>query len=98
MSKGKEILKVKVEDKTYTIEYFDEEPVTSYYKVICIYKSPYGNWNNYTEIATAKTELQAIKKLIKHLKDREKDYLAKAKKYANAIIKLETKRAKDEGI
>ena len=96
MNKGKEILKVKVEDKAYIIEQL--EGSSTIYKVLCSYKSPYGNWYNYATIATVKTEKSAIKKLIKHLRDKEKDYLAKAKKYANAVIKLETKRAKDEGI
>ena len=96
MSKGKEILKVKVEDKTYTIEQLEDS--STIYKVLCSYKSLYGNWNNYTDIALTKSKTHAVKKLIKYLKDREKDYLAKAKKYANVIIKLETKLAKDEGI
>jgi len=96
MSKGKEFLKVKVEDKAYIIEQL--EGSSTVYKVLCSYKSPYGNWNNYTDIALTKSKAHAIKKLTKYLKDREKDYLAKAKKYTSAIIKLETKRAKDEGI
>ena len=96
MSKGKEILKIKVEDKAYAIEQL--EGSSTVYKVLCSYKSPYGNWNNYTDIALTKSKAHAIKKLTKHLKDREKDCLVRAKKYANAIIKLETKQAKDKGI
>lgn len=93
-----EVLKIKVDNHTYTIECFSDKLFTKCYRIICTYPSPYGKWDNYSVIETGCTKINAVKKLIKHLRDKEKDYLSRAKKYANGIIKLENKLAKDKGI